>query len=337
MVSLRLPLKSSLLRRSNKEAPNAQAGRSDPRLPPQQQQSRHQTSLRDYLRFQAHNTLHRPVRYSSVPYLRVGEADSFPDISVSSFFSLHRPLALKHAIPPVSSAETFSSIFNSQKQRNPWENGNSAEGRPENAIYAPRSLVESLANAANESHDDGVRWEIMHESSSNQDDIKHLDGPPRTRSMDELVAEFKPFTAPPPPEPFPDEPKSASKKKASKAKSKSYETTIIVTEFTSANGQRTYTASSSPIVRIPSPEDHPSIVELSPEGVLGRSSFKERRQERERAFWLRIKERMQDMPQQKLKMFLISVKRQRKLKMKKHKYKKLMKRTRNLRRRQERA
>jgi hypothetical protein len=40
---------------------------------------------------------------------------------------------------------------------------------------------------------------------------------------------------------------------------------------------------------------------------------------------------------QKYKMLLISVKRQRKLKMKKHKYKKLMKRTRNLRRRQDRA
>ena len=36
------------------------------------------------------------------------------------------------------------------------------------------------------------------------------------------------------------------------------------------------------------------------------------------------------------KMFLISVKRQRKLKMKKHKYKKLMKRTRNLRRKLDR-
>jgi hypothetical protein len=35
-------------------------------------------------------------------------------------------------------------------------------------------------------------------------------------------------------------------------------------------------------------------------------------------------------------MYAISVKRQRKLKMKKHKYKKLMKRTRNLRRRIER-
>ena len=40
--------------------------------------------------------------------------------------------------------------------------------------------------------------------------------------------------------------------------------------------------------------------------------------------------------QERMKMFLISVKRQRKLKMKKHKYKKLMKRTRNLRRKLDR-
>lgn len=191
------------------------------------------------------------------------------------------------------------------------------------------------------------------------------------KSLEEVVANFKPFRAPPPPQAFPLESHSTSNKqtsptkptrktsaKSTQAKKKSYTTTIVVTESTSADGQRTWSASSSPIVRIPEPTSSTMTTMREP-----RRPYLERMRKREIAY-LSQKARAQQIkarssPLQALRrsidggrtksvrepgakggrrrMLLISVKRQRKLKMKKHKYKKLMKRTRNLRRRLERA
>lgn len=275
----------------------------------------------------------------------------YPDFSVSSFFSLHRPLSLSSTIPPSATTEAFDNIFESRRQVDPWENGNSAERRPEDVVYALGSLFDNIDGAANESQDDGVRWEVIQESQSNQDgNVKHLDGPPRTKSLDEQIAEFRPFKAPPPPQAFPQEERKAGagKRKSSKAKQQSYEMRIILTENTNSSGERTYTASSSPIIRIENPDEKGTTVQEPSQKGHARQPFKERMLERQRAFQLRNQERIKATTNAQTmirkapsarrgKMFLISVKRQRKLKMKKHKYKKLMKRTRNLRRRQDRA
>lgn len=261
---------------------------------------------------------------------------------MSSFFSLHRPLSIATTIPQPAEAKDFDNIFETQKRRDPWANGNSAEGRPEDVVYALRNIFENIESASNDAQDEGVRWEVMAESS---DGVKHLDGPPRMKSLDEMVAQFKPFQAPPPPEPFP-EMKAAEKKKLAKPKQKRYATTIFLTESTSASGQTTYTASTSPIIQIP--EEQTSIEE--PDMSHEPNTFRERMQQRHRAYLVRREGRMANSPgmhkpfirkapsaARMNRMLLISVKRQRKLKMKKHKYKKLMKRTRNLRRRQDRA
>jgi len=265
------------------------------------------------------------------------------DLAVSSFFSLHRPLSLSTTIPPVTTPDVFENIFEARKEVDPWHNGNSAEGRPEDVVYALGSLFDNLDTSAHDAQDENVRWEVIAESPSNHDGIKHLDGPPRQKSLDELIAEFKPFKAPPPPQPFPTDAKAQTqvqekKKAVSKARQKSYETKITFTEYTSPNGQTAFFASSSPIVQIENPEEVASVQEPVSEDAQSRFPFRQRMFEREQASLLRIKEKMQDQKStQRLKMMLISVKRQRKLKMKKHKYKKLMKRTRNLRRRQDRA
>ncbi|EME49764.1 hypothetical protein DOTSEDRAFT_164431 [Dothistroma septosporum NZE10] len=267
------------------------------------------------------------------------------DVYVSSFFALHRPLSLATTIPPVASSEAFSSIFESRKEVDPWENGNSAERRPEDVVYALGSLFDNLDGSANEVQDDSVRWEVIQESPSNQDGVKHLDGAPRLKSLEEQIAAFKPFQAPPPPQPFPEQSSASLKKKASKPRQRSYETTFILTEVTSASGERTYTGSFSPITRIPSAHDQTTVGETT---SPSKYPFRERMNERIRAYQLRQQHNVQDKPgahrfirrapsARRAKMLLISVKRQRKLKMKKHKYKKLMKRTRNLRRRQDRA
>lgn len=213
-------------------------------------------------------------------------------------------------------------------------------------MYALGSLFENLETNDREFQDDGVRWEMMQESPSNQDGVTHLDGAPRLKSLDEQIASFRPFNPPPPPQPFPTEPaKGADKKKAaSKPKQKSYETTIIVTEYTDQHGKRSYTAESSPIVQIPNPAENAAVEEPQRVPFIERMRRHRqqqlqlsRRQKIQAGSGLRKYQRRAPSATRQNVMLLISVKRQRKLKMKKHKYKKLMKRTRNLRRRQDRA
>lgn len=110
---------------------------------------------------------------------------------------------------------------------------------------------------------------------------------------------------------------------------KSFQTTITVTENTDASGVKFYTANSTPMV--PVPEANRATIQDAPTQQIQRQPFLERMHERQMEYEDYRAERDEDRSMQ-----LISVKRQRKLKMKKHKYKKLMKRTRNLRRRLDR-
>jgi hypothetical protein len=99
---------------------------------------------------------------------------------------------------------------------------------------------------------------------------------------------------------------------------RAWSTEVVVTEATDAHGNRTYTTTTAPFVEIEPPTntsetDHIEI----------RQPFLERMRQRGRQ-------------NTHSGILAISVKRQRKLKMKKHKYKKLMKRTRLLRRKLDR-
>ncbi|TKA83389.1 hypothetical protein B0A55_01006 [Friedmanniomyces simplex] len=320
------------------------------------------------------------------------------DVGLTFFFSMHRPLAVTASVPSPSTTEAFNAIFHSHQHReDQWAHGDSARGSPEDVIYNLHSTIESLENsssaAAAAAQDEGVRFEVLQESPSNNNDInnnnsiKHLDSPPRPKSLEEIVATFQPFHKPPPPQAFfePTKPTTttprssrkapansqAQQAKGTRSSTKTYQTTITVHEVTETNGQKSYRASSSPIIsmedgsveaetgnhktrtpwaRVPvTSQPHPQHAQY-PRGVL--QPFRHRMLRRGRMY-LRtkaepnqmggeeqqvVKERfMRRAPSEKrVSMMLISVKRQRKLKMKKHKYKKLMKRTRNLRRRLDR-
>ena len=100
--------------------------------------------------------------------------------------------------------------------------------------------------------------------------------------------------------------------------------TVNILESTDADGQTSYSASMSDVYEEPNP------VDVTPRNP--RQPFLDRMRERQRrTFQIRVQGPC------KRAWRLISVKRQRKLKMKKHKYKKLMKRTRTLRRKLERG
>jgi hypothetical protein len=273
---------------------------------------------------------------------------SLLDFWLSTFFSLHHPLSLANPIPSPASEETFNSIFESKPRLDAWENGNSAEKRPEDVIIALQETIENLEGNNSTQDEAGVRWEVLQESSSSG--VKHLNGPPRARTIDDLVTQFKPFQPPPPPQAFPVEPKASEKKRArsAKPKSKQYQTTIVVTESTAPDGQTTYTTSQSPLVRIQTAKESKilNVISRQPhQPFLQRAwrknqAYLESQRKTIHSITAAASNPLRSINQvpsmRKPHMRLISVKRQRKLKMKKHKYKKLMKRTRNLRRRLDR-
>ena len=155
-------------------------------------------------------------------------------------------------------------------------------------------------------------------------DVYHLDGPPQI-STDRLMANFLPFRPPPAPVPWDQvaDPEIAAAEQESlqttPAKQRAWSTAVVVTESTDASGKRTYSATAEPMVEINVPPKAGNVDEV----------------EIHQPFLERMRQR-QNSQTRRPDMLAISVKRQRKLKMKKHKYKKLMKRTRLLRRKLDR-
>jgi hypothetical protein len=137
-----------------------------------------------------------------------------------------------------------------------------------------------------------------------------------------------------------------------KTAERTFQTLLTMTEATSKDGQKFYIAERGPIVELENAEAQP-IEEQSTSRSQSRSlRMRSTRQtttsyalpnrsrqnaEGSRVFTQTIVQRyIRRSPTKRPEMVFISVKRQRKLKMKKHKYKKLMKKTRTLRRKLDR-
>ncbi|GME32315.1 uncharacterized protein LTHEOB_5828 [Neofusicoccum parvum] len=260
------------------------------------------------------------------------------DVALSSFFSVHRPISITTSIPVASSETTFGAIFEPRKQSGASKYGD--------VIYTLGNAVKSLeGGAAQSSEETELREEIMRQSASNDGTVHHLDGPAPARqvSLNELLSQMRPFNAPPPPVSFDQsQQQSASKSGAAEAleaeaqqtqlqkpQKKVWKATLTVTESTDATGRKTFSATTSPAIRMPTRSEGAIEDPLYDEGITIRQPFLERMEIREQGWRKFIRDRSRN---QGGAMHALSVKRQRKLKMKKHKYKKLMKRTRNLRR-----
>ncbi|KAL8776707.1 MAG: hypothetical protein Q9213_008166 [Squamulea squamosa] len=254
------------------------------------------------------------------------------DIQVASFFSHYRPISITRSFPAPSSESQFSSIFESKlPPRSPIGD----------TIYTVSSAVDSIENAI---YGQQQRDTSGPKSSSSNNEITHLDGEPQHITLDihELSKNFRPFVAPPAPVAF-DDSKSVTLKRNKTIKERTFSTTLTITEQAHPSGQRTYQAYVSPMREDqPSPTAQPlpsstaplqggspyqdvEVIDITP--PIGRQPFRERMRNRQQAW-------EDGLNGQKRQIWrAISVKRQRKLKMKKHKYKKLMRKTRNLRRR----
>ena len=253
---------------------------------------------------------------------------------------MHRPMSITAPVPSESTAAAFSSIF---------EPKSSQKAKSADVIYTLSSAVDRFESAASGAHKQNgqqmtleeidLRQAVTQASASNAEQPTHLDLPAKTLHLhlQDLAKEFRPFNVPPVPVPFDpsqqisqDAPEQTEAESAAKEQhtpmQKSYTTTLTIHEITQPNGQKTYKTHTTPIIEDPSQSDEefryfPPAPRHQP--FLGRM--------RERQ--LQYLDRLADREVWQA----ISVKRQRKLKMKKHKYKKLMKRTKNLRRRLDRT
>jgi hypothetical protein len=241
------------------------------------------------------------------------------EISAAAFFSLHRPISLTNSFPKVVTEDAFAAIFTPRTKANTkpsdvistlsntLKNIDAVTGKLEVVKLGPRQDI------WNEEIDE-VRAAITAESYKNAE-VTHLDNSPEeigNFSQRLMSSRYRPFNPPPAPVPMNTEESLAAGLEAAEAQEpqhRTYTAVLTIEESTDANGEVTYMAHSSPLQATP-------------------TRFLERMQQRQ--------ERYRANRGEESDMLAISVKRQRKLKMKKHKYKKLMKRTRNLRRKLER-
>ncbi|KAH8679903.1 hypothetical protein BGZ60DRAFT_428198 [Tricladium varicosporioides] len=255
-------------------------------------------------------------------------------ISASDFFSLHRPISLTNSFPKNVTEASFAAIFTPRTRSNskPAEVmtflSNTIEKLEGGGLGAMRGMDATAKESGptqekvwNEATDE-LRAAITAESYRKAE-VQHLDSAPEESAMNFprhiLSGRYTPFNPPPAPIPM-DTPESiaAGAEAASEHREvqhRTYTAVLTIQESTNEDGDILYHAEHTPFV---SAEDRQS------------TRFLDRMQARQERFH-RIQRGVQLDG-----MLAISVKRQRKLKMKKHKYKKLMRRTRNLRRRLDR-
>ncbi|KAJ6131668.1 hypothetical protein N7523_001374 [Penicillium sp. IBT 18751x] len=229
------------------------------------------------------------------------------DVHVASFFSIHRPISVTTTVPPTSSTEAFDAIFSSKKF---------LKNEPEDVIFTLSSTaqnMESLANGMSEPEDQFGQLQRSFASDPNGD-LQMFDGAESNMSVEDYVRRLRPFNPPPPPTPMDMNSSEAMESEAQNQRETStYSTVLTIRETRNSDGRKTYEASTGPFVRDP---EHGITIDAP--GSTSGMTYVERRRHNQT-------------------IHAISTKRRRKVKMKKHKFKKLMRRTRTLRRKLDKA
>lgn len=271
------------------------------------------------------------------------------DVHIASFFSIHRPISVTNTVPLPSSAQAFNAIF-SPKQ--------SSRSEPGDVIDTLSAAVDSMESATHggvgEQHED-VLSNILNGNATglstsfggpDTDATAHVGGlnmGDLRVSLEDYARRLRPFQPPPAPTPLNESEQqhhqqtSGSEDAGADAhvasspskQTSSYSTVLTIRESTHADGRKTYEAHTGPFVptdQMEAPAAYNngtdgSVVDISP---TSNSSSNRDLTYRERTLNNRT-------------MHAISTKRRRKLKMKKHKFKKLMRRTRTLRRKLDKA
>lgn len=184
-------------------------------------------------------------------------------------------------------------------------------------MFTLSSAVHSMENSANHlaEHDDlGRQFEVDVQPYDvmNMSDIRF--------SVEELAKRLRPFHPPPPPVPFDEAKEAANARQSELSSPETYSTVLTIHESTDAAGRKTYEAHTTPFVR---------TQDMDAPGATEHEEFIDVPHSRGTTYIERLRNNRT--------MHAISTKRRRKAKMKKHKYKKLLRKTRTLRRKLDKA
>ncbi|TPX09320.1 uncharacterized protein E0L32_009512 [Thyridium curvatum] len=256
------------------------------------------------------------------------ESAPFPStaLALSSFFSQHRPISITHSLPKTISDDAFASIFAPRTKAQKSSEVMSTLSKAVDELEAPFSNLG--LGAAQQA--DGAE---LGEDNVHKIELKHPDGTESSLyvQLNAMAGQFLPFQPPPAPQADAAETGGAAALAAAAAEAaeedvdrehhRVYKAILTIEEQTDAHGQIKIVAHSPQLIEEPAPPrtflERMAVRHLRFEDAL---RWRERQMERERE------------DGGGPGMLAISVRRQKKLKMKKKKYKKLMKRTRNLRR-----
>ncbi|RAL15325.1 mitochondrial 37S ribosomal protein mS38 [Aspergillus homomorphus CBS 101889] len=238
------------------------------------------------------------------------------DVQVASFFSIHRPISVSTSVPPTSTSEAFDSIFTARKPG------------VDDVISTLSSAVQTLEGGDQDpNHYHNVLQEMTnrHYQSVMQQQQHGQPIMDMSLSIEELTKRLRPFHPPPPPVPM-DEVSAAATAAAEQqtdaGMTESYSTVLTIHESTLPDGSKTYQAHTGPFMPtqdmgVPGAADAvEAYIDVDPSGNAGLSYI----------------EQNTNGP-----MHALSTKRRRRLKMKKHKFKKLLRKTRTLRRKLEKS
>ncbi|KAJ5674069.1 hypothetical protein N7462_009508 [Penicillium macrosclerotiorum] len=233
------------------------------------------------------------------------------DVHVASFFSIHRPISVTTTVPPISTPEAFDAIFSKKFLKN----------EPEDVIFTLSSTVQSMENTTHNVSESEDQFGPLHRgfASDGEGELRMLDGPEAQMTVEEYTRRLRPFHPPPPPVPM-DMSAEAMESAEAENQETTYSTVLTIREQRHADGRKTYEAHTGPFVRndMEEPAQQDGVTIDAPTGSTSGMTYIER-------------------VQHNRTIHAISTKRRRKTKMKKHKFKKLMRRTRTLRRKLDKA
>ncbi|POR36822.1 Uncharacterized protein TPAR_02982 [Tolypocladium paradoxum] len=249
----------------------------------------------------------RGASFRKLPSVPSTHHMSQESLGLSSFFSLHRPISITQTMPRTVSDEHFASIFAPRTKSNKMSDAMSTLSSTIDQLEGPMAQMTIGGH-----HEDHGMGEGVHKV-----EVRNPDGSESSLylQVDAMSGDFLPFRPPPLPQSQSaaeeDGPGAEAEATEEATHHRVYKAMFTIEESTEPDGQVRIVAHSPRIVNDEQPR-----------------SFLERMARRQVRF---------DESQGRRDMHAISVKRQRKLKMKKKKYKKLMKRTRNLRRKLDRT
>ena len=253
----------------------------------------------------------------------------YPAMALSTFFSLHRPMSVTHSFPKTVSDDAFAQIFASRTKNSKANEVMSTLSNAVDQLEEPMrsvNLEPPQETAATDSNGDQMRIEVRHADGSGSNVYVQLNA---------MSGQFLPFRPPPAPQPATATPATSTseagavQEEAARAsatpatETRVYKAMFTLEETVDANGETRILAHSPQLLEEETDAAGTDMAAPSgaPRSYLDRVRQAQREQARRRAPG----------------MLAISVRRQRKLKMKKKKYKKLMRRTRNERRKLDRV